>query len=161
MASRKLLKSSSTREQSEISLVYQSVTESALGADLGTSLQRQISQKNRNENASSRKGSKTLRLGGNSREGKITRGRVKLHCLLKLPAHLIIKLKEQYASWKEGARRANIRVSDLFVANQVFMHVQATPAPNTRRKQAGLKPSVGFVNRVEVHSGGQREMRER
>lgn len=170
MARIKFFSASSGRKQSEISLVYQSVTESTLGPALSSSPRGQYERIGNDgtsgsnsgthagtENKRGSNGPKTLKLGGNS-AGRVTRSRVRIICLLKAPANFISMVKEQYALWKDGARIANIRVSDLFVANQVFMHVQATPV---KRKQQGLKPSVGFVTRVEDPSSGQGEMRER
>ncbi|CAM6084859.1 unnamed protein product [Calypogeia fissa] len=182
MGRNKFFPTSSSRKQSEISLVYQSVTESSLGPGLSAPVRGQYERIGNHDGVSSSgggsssaitenrrgflNGPKTLKLGGNSKPcgpnsmGRASRSRMRLIYLLKAPSNFICKVKEQYARWKDGARSANIRVSDLFVANQVFMHVQATPV-NNRRKQQALKPSVGFVTRVAPSASSQRELRER
>lgn len=180
MARKKFFLKSSSRMQSEISLVYQSVKESTLGPGLSASPRGQYEREGNDctssststtaENKRGSPGQKTLKLGGNrggnsklggNSSGRTARTRVRLIYLLRAPSNFICKVKEQYALWKDGARSVNIRVSDLFVANQIFMHMQTTPI-NNRRKQQGLNPSVGFVTRVEAPSaGGEREVRER
>ncbi|KAL2610630.1 hypothetical protein R1flu_029203 [Riccia fluitans] len=103
------------------------------------------------------KAHKSLKLGGNI-GGRLTRNRsVKFQCVFRAPSHIVSKMKEHYSSFKEQARQTNVKISDLFVGNQLLMHVNSTPVRGRRKSP---KPSEGFVSRVRAPLG-ELEMRER
>ncbi|KAL3690475.1 hypothetical protein R1sor_016784 [Riccia sorocarpa] len=105
------------------------------------------------------KAQKTLKLGGNNAgSSRLSKSRsVRLQCIFRAPSHIVGKMKERYSSFKEQARQSNVKISDLFVGNQLLMHVNAAPV---RGRRKSLTPSEGFLSQVRPPVQ-ESELRER
>ncbi|CAM6035463.1 unnamed protein product [Sphagnum compactum] len=73
---------------------------------------------------------------------------IRRHSLLKLlsssPTALLARLRESYTKLRETAGRTSVTVAELFVGNQMLMHVTATPVAG--RKKLDAMPSKGFMD---------------
>ncbi len=73
---------------------------------------------------------------------------IRRHSLLKLlsssPAALLARLRESYTKLRETAGRTSVTFAELFVGNQMLMHVTATPVAG--RKKLDAMPSKGFMD---------------
>ncbi|KAH9548609.1 hypothetical protein CY35_11G096800 [Sphagnum magellanicum] len=73
---------------------------------------------------------------------------IRRHSLLKLlsssPTALLARLRESYTKLQEAAGRTSVTVAELFVGNQMLMHVTATPVAG--RKKLDAMPSKGFMD---------------
>ncbi|CAK9197579.1 unnamed protein product [Sphagnum troendelagicum] len=73
---------------------------------------------------------------------------IRRHSLLKLlsssPTALLARLRESYTKLRETAGRTSVTVAELFVGNQMLMHVTATPVAG--RKKLDAMPSKGFID---------------
>jgi hypothetical protein len=73
---------------------------------------------------------------------------IRRHSLLKLlsssPTALLARLRESYTKLQEAAGRTSVTVAELFVGNQMLMHVTATPVAG--RKKLDAMPSKGFID---------------
>ncbi|CAM6014278.1 unnamed protein product [Sphagnum balticum] len=79
---------------------------------------------------------------------------IRRHPLLKLlsssPTALLARLRESYTKLRETAGRTSVTFAELFVGNQMLMHVTATPVAG--RKKLDAMPSKGFMD----HSNSDR-----
>ncbi|BBN19773.1 hypothetical protein MPTK1_8g13530 [Marchantia polymorpha subsp. ruderalis] len=73
--------------------------------------------------------SRPVRLGGRSRI-RIAG----LQGLLHTPSSLLSRLRASYGKLRETAKETNVNVYDLFVGNQMLMHVCATPLRPYKKK---------------------------
>jgi hypothetical protein len=73
---------------------------------------------------------------------------IRRHSFLKLlsssPTALLARLWESYTKLRETAGRTSVTVAELFVGNQMLMHVTATPVAG--RKKLDAMPSKGFID---------------
>jgi hypothetical protein len=73
---------------------------------------------------------------------------IRRHSLLKLlsssPTALLARLRESCTKLRETAGRTSVTVAELFVGNQMLMHVTATPVAG--RKKLDAMPSKGFMD---------------